>query len=776
MQDSSDAEADDAGDRITAAAATNGGTHHALLSSTKPPPEQQQQPAAPTSEADWDAYDPFLSPAQPSSSSPLYLGIDLSSSSAITSSELSSLLSSALSAPFDYSLFPLSPPPILASASPFASLSASAPTLSPLAFPSATFNTNFFALLPLPLTAALVSPSSSSRTVIAAAARVKDCFTWYQHLSISTVVIAPFQSLSADGSIPSASPSPQQVSRCIFSALLAHPYLSIVLALPVTEAALCFHQHVLQACDHHRRLLLAPLLSASLPSLPLLHRLRAEQLRFLLLSTSAFVSNSRGFPVLPSAHRAAVLLLLRYCTAIVLSPSADSDESSPASLVYHQHFLHHLHSTSLPTAPADSSHRDYLQAPLQPLHDDLENQTYEVFERDAVKYAQYQQAITRALLQLRRRAEEAGEAGRLSVWVVGAGRGPLVTAVLAASTDSAVPVHVTAFEKNPHALYTLQLLSERWQQSHPSTPVMLLPDNILSFTPSSCSAPPPLPLLIVSELLGSWGDNELSPECLDAACRWLREGGLCIPERSVSWLVPVRDANVTGQLMAGAGVGAGGGAGGKESGYVVQLHACERVSEEDGRVVFVFVHPKRTASGEAGDEEQEEQEVREEEQREERRLRRADGCPLPTDDEDEAAYLSTTRTAASHPPSFPSSNSRYRELSFNTASSPSPSLVTGLACYFTARLHSDLSISTFPPTATPGMGSWFPLYLPLRAPLWLPAGAQLRVRLWRVAGEGEGRRVWYEWQVQLVSKEGAGELIASTHIHNAAGVGQSIGL
>lgn len=40
---------------------------------------------------------------------------------------------------------------------------------------------------------------------------------------------------------------------------------------------------------------------------------------------------------------------------------------------------------------------DYLQAPLQPLMDNLESQTYEAFEKDPVKYRQYERAIVKAL-------------------------------------------------------------------------------------------------------------------------------------------------------------------------------------------------------------------------------------------------------------------------------------------------------------------------------------------------------------------------------------------
>lgn len=38
------------------------------------------------------------------------------------------------------------------------------------------------------------------------------------------------------------------------------------------------------------------------------------------------------------------------------------------------------------------------QAPLQPLMDNLESQTYETFERDPVKYARYEDAVHAALV------------------------------------------------------------------------------------------------------------------------------------------------------------------------------------------------------------------------------------------------------------------------------------------------------------------------------------------------------------------------------------------
>jgi protein arginine N-methyltransferase 5 len=42
-------------------------------------------------------------------------------------------------------------------------------------------------------------------------------------------------------------------------------------------------------------------------------------------------------------------------------------------------------------------YEDCLQNPLQPLMDNLESQVYEIFEKDPIKYQQYQKAISQAL-------------------------------------------------------------------------------------------------------------------------------------------------------------------------------------------------------------------------------------------------------------------------------------------------------------------------------------------------------------------------------------------
>jgi protein arginine N-methyltransferase 5 len=49
----------------------------------------------------------------------------------------------------------------------------------------------------------------------------------------------------------------------------------------------------------------------------------------------------------------------------------------------------------------EEQQEDYLQQPLQPLMDNLESQTYEVFEKDVPKYNYYELALEKALLDFK---------------------------------------------------------------------------------------------------------------------------------------------------------------------------------------------------------------------------------------------------------------------------------------------------------------------------------------------------------------------------------------
>ena len=751
-------------------------------------------------DGDWDPYRAATAAGQQSSappssgSPPLYLGIDLAT--ATTAATVTPLISAALAAPFDYALAPISYTVELPS-------DASAPTVSPLAFPSATFNTNILALVAhsitdilctatpssnSSLTSASSSPSSASLSLHTAAHHFQECFDYYSHLSLCTVFVAPPADVD-----PSAA---RQLARCLLPALQSHAEVSVVVQLVCDAAGYDFYIRLLTACGHHRRIFLSLVLTAQLPSPALLRLIRAEQLHSITLDSGCWVTNHHGYPILPPKHKAAVLDSLSYCQAVILRPDLTHHTNTAAdtvgSVAFHQHYIHYLHTLHTGIIAAAGAgggsslpamYRDYLQSPLQPLHDNLSNQTYEVFESDPIKYSYYSQAIQAALTDLNTTlptTTTTTDTASVVVWVVGAGRGPLVWAVLKAAEASGVRVQLVAFEKNKHALQTLYALySTQWQPyQHLLT---IQPHNILHFTPLSpttTTTTTPLPHLLVSELLGSFGDNELSVECLDAACRWLRPGGICIPERSVSYLVPVRNARVMGQLAAGSG----GGEGGREMAYVVQLHACERVVEEEGRVCFVFAHPSQSAVD--GSEQQREEERRsveaEEDGSEERRVRRVRGDATVADDAAESTLLNAVRTApppAHHPITVSSPlvsfNNRYRTLRYTASATTA---ITGLAGYFTARLYRNITLSTYPPTHTPALTSWFPLYFPLQAAVTVRCGDGVEVGVWRCVEE---KRVWYEWCVDVVggsSGDGGGAWFGGSMIHNAGGKSASIGL
>ena len=105
--------------------------------------------------------------------------------------------------------------------------------------------------------------------------------------------------------------------------------------------------------------------------------------------------------------------------------------------------------------------------------DNLESCTYEVFEKDPVKYSEYQRAIFKAIGD--KRPEGSPDKDKLlTVMVLGAGRGevlsflvidsvsrdiartgPLVRASLEAARLANRRIRVFAVEKNPNAIVTL---------------------------------------------------------------------------------------------------------------------------------------------------------------------------------------------------------------------------------------------------------------------------------------------------------------------------------
>lgn len=160
--------------------------------------------------------------------------------------------------------------------------------------------------------------------------------------------------------------------------------------------------------------------------------------------------------------------------------------------------------------------------PVEPLGDDLPSETYELIESDDVKYRAYREAMTQVL----------AERKRALVAVVGAGRGGLVHEVVGATQRTGADVRLLALEKNPGAVRTLKARNDReWNGS-----VEVIDADMRDWSP-----PEPLDV-VVSELLGGFGDNELSPECLAPVERHLAEGAVMVPGAYTSYVAPVHAA------------------------------------------------------------------------------------------------------------------------------------------------------------------------------------------------------------------------------------------
>ena len=226
--------------------------------------------------------------------------------------------------------------------------------------------------------------------------------------------------------------------------------------------------------------------------------------------------------------------------------SKKDTEKPQTEALAHLNYIRFLQRNQPPRTEVErygSGYQDYLQVPLQPLTDNLESMTYEVFEKDPVKYDLYEQAICKALRQWKaEKKPTSNPSGRVVVAVCGAGRGPLVTRALKASKVAEVPIELWAVEKNPNAFVLLQRHNRQdWMNQ-----VTLVQSDMRSWEgPYHTTSVPGERFhhsvdILISELLGSFADNELSPECLDGMVHLLaRPHGISIPQSYTAYLTPI---------------------------------------------------------------------------------------------------------------------------------------------------------------------------------------------------------------------------------------------
>ena len=517
------------------------------------------------------------------------------------------------------------------------------------------------------------------------------------------------------------------------------------------------------------------------------------------MDSSSFFANPAGYPVLTANHRALISQYLRLrsppCIVLtgvdplpgdsftsydaistVLPPEvssiddavdtsasaptpaeAQADEtrrrssktSKPKDPLAHLRYLRWFQVNQPPKSKTEilgAGYQDYLQAPLQPLTDNLESITYEVFEQDRIKYDLYEKAIGKALSEWHKQGKPtSSEDQRVVVAVVGAGRGPLVTRALKASEESGVPIELWALEKNPNAFVLLQRYNaENWsRQVNLIKADMRCWEGPTRYADNDFSRSSHYPIdIVVSELLGSFADNELSPECLDGILPLLNPShGISIPRSYSSWLTPIAAPKLHSDISSRAVNDASA----LNTPYVVMLHSFDYISTRSHVSAygpdFVSLPPSekdgRPSSEYAGVTAVED-------------AMHIAKSPVP---------LVRQAWAFHHGPSaalpLDSSNShnvRHARLSFDLRHRAA---CHGLAGYFEALLYPGIELSINPlnmDQKSPNMMSWFPIFFPLKAPLYTPDHSTLTVSIFRAT---DNRKVWYEWMVEAWSNNPA---------------------
>lgn len=317
----------------------------------------------------------------------------------------------------------------------------------------------------------------------------------------------------------------------------------------------------------------------------------SEPLRIIVVSETTFVRNAKGYPVLSKAIQTLITRYMRLKTSpwMLLSDvgaipgsdfsnvavnSSDSaaeqfaglDHSAPTpaeaarqpkkprDLTPHLSYIRHLQRTQPAQTIIDrfaAGYQDFLQSPLQPLTDNLESITYEVFEKDPIKYEWYERAVATALIDLKKTLKR-----DIVVAVVGAGRGPLMTRSLRASATTGISILPFAVEKNQNAYVLLQ-------NRNATDPLWGKRVQVIK-TDMRAWAGPILPSgevgkvdILVSELLGSFADNELSPECLDGVEHVLHpDHGISIPTSYTAHFTPIATPKIYADLLSRGGAGA----------------------------------------------------------------------------------------------------------------------------------------------------------------------------------------------------------------------------
>ena len=511
-------------------------------------------------------------------------------------------------------------------------------------------------------------------------------------------------------------------------------------------------------------------------------RWAGEPVHFVKLPTKIIKTGKKGQPLLEPHHlRFLTCLKMKIDLSFLIDgPYKNANHYLTEIAFYCKTTLFKYLQEFNPIAYFDVTGFDYVLLPLQPLRDNLETDSYEVFEKDPVKYEMYARAVYLAIVDkikgqsfIEKEVDSSSDSGyefqsaslgstsssfsnlgegsesdhsclseddstkiigkkltyaevignncypkfrktrpkffedrpwvsyknigpwipkdieeekakntNLVILVVGAGRGPLVYASLIAAQKAkltSLTIHIV--EKNPFVIDLLKAkIKFLWEKEFPFAKLFLHHSDMREFHPSEKAD------IMVSELLGSFGDNELSPECLDGVCKALKQDAISIPQSYASYIQPIMSSTLYRSVLRLVPLGNRQEKRKKlESHYVVNLR--NYFSPCDTKKVFEFSHYQP----------------------------------------------SVERSSPNN-----SHNTKKLQISFNNELDFT---CHGFAGYFTAKLYRSIEMSTRPNDHTRNLISWFPMLFPLVDPVFVQAGEGITMEMSR---ESNGKSVWYE--------------------------------
>ncbi|GMS90351.1 hypothetical protein PENTCL1PPCAC_12526 [Pristionchus entomophagus] len=354
-------------------------------------------------------------------------------------------------------------------------------------------------------------------------------------------------------------------------------------------------------------------------------------------------------------------------------------------------------------------YQDVIQKPLQPLADNLQSGVYNTFEADAPKYKYYGEAVELAVKDMSKKRGT----GDIVLYVLGAGRGPLMSAAMAAEKrvndgmgtgGPRIRMELVCVEKNENAVVTLNYLNASLWKGR----VRIIQADMRELKEVATGLGLRRPDIIVSELLGSFGDNELSPECLDGCVDWLKEDTISIPQSYTSYCEPIASLSLYHSIKA------------QPTSYYFKGRQANgrRLTEQQPDGTYIQEFPQ--------------------------------GREMAAMDMLYVVFLDKVVRQCEPKPFFTFTHPCFDKVQSERERwkvgqqwiAPTTQEIMGFACYFSARLYNTVTLSIVRGQETPDMLSWFPAVLPLREPLRVNKGDQLCFIVERCRDHGG---VWYEW-------------------------------